>query len=433
MRDKRETILQRGIRVASLLVLFMLMGCGGAEPEAATAVPSVPPEPATSEPADPSPTAPAAEVAAAADTAVLQSDTNRAAPLAHLLRFVPATPENARYLLYSDYEAWLNAWQITRPATFNDIQQLDERERTLWIQVMGRQATAPQALIRNITAEEMIDFYGFDFFGSKQYVEAGSPPDEVMAMTHLYQPEAVAQALTAGGYTAETLSNEVTLYSIRADNEIDMEAEMRTGMLGELNRIAISGETLVVGRATAVVTTSIASAAGEQPSLADVAAYQALLRSLDAPELADAGALVGMFLSAEPVVADVADLIFSDNTPEEITEQFEAMVNQDPPLPVYALAGYATYQAEDASYLGLHVVFADAEEAATAVDVLAGRLESYISTRTQEPLPWLVVDAFTHEETAVILMRLDDTDPPVPVSWPALVFSRDTLFLITAE
>ena len=158
------------------------------------------------------------------------------------------------------------------------------------------------------------------------------------------------------GYETQELPAGGTRFSIREDNIMDLEWPIAAGRLGELNRIDHLDDTLVISRNTAVADAALAASQGDG-SLLGLRAYQALLASLNAPELADAGALVGLIVQGDPVLPDVAELLLSDDAPEEVRAQWEALTMQEPPLPLYLLTGLATYRTVDGTYLALHTVF----------------------------------------------------------------------------
>ena len=103
---------------------------------------------------------------------------DRTESLRALLRYVPATPEYRRYLTFGDYARWLDAANIERPADRDVLEgQMTKREHDLWLFSMPGQTVPPAALaLQYMGMESMIDYLGFDFFSSNQYVEAGAPP-----------------------------------------------------------------------------------------------------------------------------------------------------------------------------------------------------------------------------------------------------------------
>lgn len=367
-----------------------------------------------------------------ADTASAMPVPKRAEPVANLLRYVPASLENRRYLTFGDYDAWLQSWQVERPADLDALAQLHSRDRDLWLYTLGSQIAPPQTLIRYLRVEAIADSYGFDFFSSHQFLEAGSVPDQLTILTTSSPSADIDAALTTLGYQASQLANgTTTLYSIRQDYEMNLASETQTGMLGELNRIAIGDNTILIGRATATVAEATQSAADEIVSLSDMSDYQALLHSFDAPELADVGALLGLIVLGEPVLIDVAALLLSSQLTAEKRAELEKMINPQPPLPLYSLAGFATYRSPTATFLAVHTVFLTEQEAAQAAEVLPARMAAYISTQTGEPLPWSLDRAFHTGNTVVVVMRADETpDQAVPLSWLRLVNIRDTAFLV---
>ncbi|MCB0045909.1 MAG: hypothetical protein KDD92_10785 [Caldilineaceae bacterium] len=352
--------------------------------------------------------------------------TTRADGPAALLRYIPDTSNYRSFTTYGDYAAWLKAWEIDPPADIDAVKSLPETERERWLFTMPSQTTPPQALgIDNLT-EPVAEHYGFSFFDRSRYLEAGNPPETLTVTASGDGDGAIASALLATGYASAPAAPPFTLYSIRDDYAIDINSPLRIGRLGELNRIAVSEEMVLIGRATEVVENGL-EAADAGTSLADAPDMQALLRSLDAPELTSAGTLVGLILTNESFTPDIAGLLLGNDPVEEIEAQWDALFNQEPRLPIYLLTGFATYRAPDATYLALHVVFPIAEDATDGAEILAERMANYISFVTEAPLPWTLESAFIDEATTVIVMRLDES---AVLSWIDLFARRDTVFLV---
>jgi hypothetical protein len=123
--------------------------------------------------------------------------------------------------------------------------------------------------------------------------------------------------------------------------------------------------------------------------MANAPEYRRLLQSLDAPELMDAGELVGVILfDANSPAASHADSTPSEGALAQVVAQWQRISQAQPSMPTYSLAGLVTYRAADVTYLGLHVVFPTVEDAGIAREALAGRLPGYVSSWTGTPLLW---------------------------------------------
>jgi len=358
----------------------------------------------------------------------------RAAALQSLLRYVPDSAEFRDYLTFGDYDAWLRSWALERPDNIDEVLQLSEPESSLWKFRMTAQTTPAAAFyMAYLMAEDMRETHGFSFFDALSYLEAGAPPEVLSIVTQNRNRSDIDEALTTFGYESAALNDGAVLYSIGDDFEVNLESESAIGRMGELNRIAIGGDSLVIAGGTFIVEDALDAASGERTSLADVPEYQTLLQSLDAPELMDVGELVGAILfDADSPAASYADAPPSEDAPAQVVAQWERISQAQPSMPTYSLAGLLTYRAVDATYLGLHVVFSTGEDAEIARDALAGRLPGYVSSWTGMPLPWTLEDAFVVDETAVVVMRLDETlEEPSTVSWYDMIISGDTAFLLS--
>ncbi len=358
--------------------------------------------------------------------------SGRAAALESLLRYVPDSAEYRDYLTFGDYDAWLRSWALERPDNIDDLLQMSEPESRLWKFRMIAQTTPAAAFhIAYLMAEDMRETHGFSFFDALSYLEAGAPPQMLSVVMQNRNRSDIEEALTTFGYESATLNEETVLYSIGEDFEVNLEAESVIGRLGNLNRIAIQDDRLIIAGGASIVEDAVAGAGDELASLADAPDYRRLLQSLDAPELTDVGELVGVILfDADSSAASYADSPPSEGAPAQVVAQGERISQAQPSMPTYSLAGLATYRAADATYLGLHVLFPTVEDAEAARDALAERLPGYVSSWTGTPLPWTLEDAFVLDETAVVVMRLDETlEEPSTVSWYDMIISGDTTFL----
>jgi hypothetical protein len=371
-------------------------------------------------------------------------------PLLRLLSFVPDTPENRQFVTYGDLTAWHNSWNVPHIDSLDDLETLERDESAYWMNIMPRQTTPPEALgLQYLVSDDLSAFYGFDIFNVDRYLQAGQPPGMTSVVEYSFPQEQIADALTASGYTAESLDNGSTLYSILGDFEMDMTMETvttRVGQLGTLNRIGVLDNQLVIGRATDVVMGAYAAQQGEIPSLADSPDFAAAAHALDDASLADMGELVGVIFVDGPQLADPLPYV-PLNAPEEIIEELTEGIEAQAALAPYTLAAFATFHSEDASHLVLALVFQPNTDAKAAATVLAERMQNYTSLMTQQPLTdrWMFELATGTKvndlPVALVSMRVDDPLPSedeqqvntAVFAWIQMVLSRDTAFLIAAS
>lgn len=370
-------------------------------------------------------------------------------PLLRLLRFVPDTPENRQYLIYGDAAAWHESWDIPRVDNLEQLDGLerDPRARAYWMNIMPRQTTPPDTFgVQYLLVDDMRSVYGFDLFNVDRFVQAGQPPNLISAIEYEFPRTQIADALLASGYTSEPLDDNLTLYSILSDYEIDGSMETvktSTGQLGGLNRIGLLDGQVVIAKATKIVTDALAARNGQIPSLADDPNYVAGITALSDAALGDKGELVGAIIMDGAQFADIGYYLPATLSPEAIT-QFRESLAQQAALPSYNLVIFATRHSEGATHLILAVVFPQDTDAKAAANALAERLQHYTSLVTNQTL----ADRWTFEQAAgtkvnawpvaLVSMRVDDPLPTPDgeqlsntglLSWSQVVFVRDTGFL----
>lgn len=368
------------------------------------------------------------------------SGQNNDSALVDWLAYVPATPQNVENPVYfGDLDAWHRGWDVPRVSTLQQLDSLDQEARTAWMFTMPRQLVPPDVLgLQYLMLDEQRPFYGFDIFGIDRFVYAGAPPDMVTILEHNLDPAAIGETLVASGYEASGVDGG-TLYSILDDYEISFDRLPSAGRLGQLNRIALVDNTMIIGRATAPVTSALAAAQGETPSLAAMPAWAAGAKALNDPALAGTGELVAAILWQTVIAGDSLPMLAPpDGQPAPLSTD---------PLPAYVLLAFGTRHTGGASYLVLAVVFPPDTDAVAAADILAGRLQAYVSQATGQPLAdrWTFDRAAATEidgwPAALAVMRVDDPAPAEPgqptpaasLSWSDLIFRRDLGFLAVGE
>jgi hypothetical protein len=366
------------------------------------------------------------------------------------LHFVPDRPEYRDYLTFGDAAAWYTSWDVPRIDSVDQLEALGREPRAYWLYIMPKQTNPPDYMFQYFLLEDLRSFYGFGPFDLDRYLVGGNPPSSITVAGFSFDAKQIADALTGSGYQAEKLQPEGTLYRIRGDNEIDPDSPIKTGQLGHLNRIALLDGEMIIGRATAPVTASLAAYNNQIPSLADNPEYVALLQALDDPVLAGTGELMGAIVMSggDTLEGYIARGLEYRATPEQVQAKL-AELRQGPQLPAYSLVAFVTRHTKGATYLILAVVFPEGTDAQAAADLLVDRLRNYVS-------PFyggLLADVWAEHGTtvekgvavkanglpvAVILVRADDPPPAPPdqatvgaavSSWWDLVMRRDLGFL----
>jgi hypothetical protein len=360
--------------------------------------------------------------------------------LLRLLRYVPDTPVYRELVLYGDVEAWHQSWAIPRVDSMKELEALGREPYAYWRSIMSLQVGSTD-LFQESVLKDYRRYYGFDLFTTDRFIESGEPPAQITIAELRADRAQIGTALTATGYTSATLTGGETLYSLNADYAMNLKADLPTrGKLGALNRIALSDNRLVVGRATGLITETLQAGRGLSASLADNPAFFAAATALADPGLTQDGELVGaVFVDAAKITpARMAGSV-------DVTAQL-AEYAQGPGLPAFTLAAFGTRHSKGASHLLLAVVFPKETDARAAANVLAERLKSYSSIRKGMQLKdhWTYEMATAREAgglpVALVVMRVSDP-PPTPeneprvnafvVPWFQIVFNLDLLFLTT--
>lgn len=367
-------------------------------------------------------------------------------PLLRMLRFVPDEPEYLSYLTFGDAVAWHESWDVPRIDSLEELEELDEISASRWLYVHSRQTVPPDSLApTRVVAEDQRSYYGLDLFNMDRYLQAGPPPDWITVVEFGFDSDQIAEALRTSGYESEETAGEATLYSLAAadDYEMIMELPIQAAQLGNLNRIALLDQRVVIAKATPPVSAALAAQRGESPSLADNPTVRAAVAALQDPALADLGELVGVILTNDPAYGDVQQALPPD-APAELATPYDAMCSEGATLPPYTLVAFATFHEEGASFLTLAVVYPEGTDAESAAAVLADRMPDYVSVRTRRPIEQWSFETSAAVEAeglpvALVVMRVDDPqvteegDLPTGVwSWIRMVVARDTLFLCPA-
>ena len=357
-------------------------------------------------------------------------------PLTSLLAAVPDTAANRAYVVLNDYAAWDSVTQspaISQPFDLASLLTVDDGR---WLRVRTTQMPSPGALgLESLRTENMVDWYGYNYFDALQSIEAGAPPDGLTVLSLRTPAERIETSLTASGYVAAAQAGG-TLYSLREDYAIDFQSPTQIGRMATLNRIAVleGGEagttSLLIGRATDPVLDGLAAAAGTLPSLADSASVHAAFSTLLLPGVAQDRALVSVIMVDGPQLADPLALLESGS--EARRAQMERFAKRR--IPAADLAAFATYRSAQSTFLSVAIVLPATADAGTTAATVAERMGSYVSTVTDRDFGALwTADASGGIDAggtpvAWVTMRLLDEQIHRP-GWIELIATRDLFFL----
>lgn len=354
-----------------------------------------------------------------------------AAALAQLLQMVPDTPEYRRYLTFGDAAAWHATTGVPHIAEPDDLDVLTARERDALLFTFSRETMTPSTLgAQYFMAEDQLGHFGFNLFTLDRWLEAGSPPEMLTVVEVSTDPANIASALVASGYSDAHLEDGSTLFSQHDDFEVQLDAPLRTGMMGELNRILLRDGQMIIGRATEIVENAQLATAGDHTSLAEVSTFRAAVQAVTDPTLSELGELVGAIFT-EDAATDPAAILGANASAERLKAVRKSL--GEATLPPVLLSTFATHRNGDDIYLTLAAVFPSGTDATEVTNILAERMSSYTSVVIQQPLDerWSLVQAtpLEVEGTPVALVTMQVTDPEAPLSWAQMVFARDVAFL----
>ena len=358
-------------------------------------------------------------------------------PLLQLLRAVPDNRASRAYVVYGDPAAWHTSWDVPRIENVGDLEDLDDDERRLWMFVLTNQTIPPPALgVQNLLAEEMGDYYGFDFFGVDRFIYAGNPPDDLTILSGAFDLETIDESLSDLDYDSDELDDSGVLYSLNDDFEINLESPIRTGRLGELNRIVLQEERLFIGRADELVLDGVEALSGERDSLAENEEFAAAAAALADPALSELGQLVGVIFMERDDFAE-REMYLDQGHP------IAAETEYDTKLPRFELAVFATFHQEGETTLALLLTLDDDEDAAETAEILGDRLRDYVSVVTGQEMDdyWDYGDDLgltaAGKPVAVVLVEVEDPDldeassgPPALFYWSRMLFQLDLFFLV---
>jgi hypothetical protein len=234
---------------------------------------------------------------------------------------------------------------------------------------------------------------GFDLTDVTQTLQAGDPPEMVTLVRGRFDRAAIAAAWTANGYTMLTVDG-FPVASLSADDSFDVTNPLQRIVLNRMNNAALLPDgTLAYTASLDGMKAVIATAAGAAPSLARRADVAGLLNGIDLT-LASAMLISGAALTLA--------LLFPPNTAaavEKVEHAFATEVAVAGRMPPIALGLFgmtpggplnvlpnATPVAAPAGTVVMRLLLAEAGAAEEAKRVIEGRMQSYVSFVSLEPL-----------------------------------------------
>jgi hypothetical protein len=276
---------------------------------------------------------------------------------------------------------------------------------------------------------------GFTLLDVDQYLEVGAPPDTIRFFRGHFDHKAIDNAWTTQRYKMVDVDG-TTVASLHEDNQFDMTSDLGIHFFAHFNNGAFLPDgTLVFTSTLDAMREVIATAKGEQSSLADRVDVAALLSAMKAP-LASAALVSGASLQGVDSVGVLA-------TPDALRTQI-AEASAMPPITA-ALLGVTpggplsrpNYQngtpqpdIPDAMFK-IELLLSTQPEAVTAAQVVDDRLATMNSIRTNQPYSELFASWNATADPNLPIAFVDLTFSPgrFPRLWFDMLVSRDLGFL----
>lgn len=383
--------------------------------------------------------------------------------LLEALARVPDTPDTRSAMVsYLDQEAQFSARPgAAQPGSIEEALALldsDDASADLWwAALMGSSAHDLLAGYAPM-AEDWPERLGFDLLGVDRQIVFGIPPSDGSVLLGDFDPEAVADAFAARGYSSVTAGTRTLLCGAagcdkgmdvdiaNADRSLPFGAE-----IGRSEPVALSGHDLLNSADLEILEAMIAAADGEVPSLSDDPAYRGLALAADPATVLSQAMLLpahGFFdLDMLRIVIDRSTAPFASVT--ELEGLFE-------PMPVADAVAVLDGATGTEQVVTIALAYGDEADAAAAADILPRRLEtlpalSYEGTIAEllaaQGVTSVTASVVPAEEGTAAVARIElraplagaepdpETGRPVPSSrlyrlLGDLVTRRDTLWLV---
>jgi hypothetical protein len=359
-----------------------------------------------------------------------RNDKPAADPLAELLALIPVAVadavEDGLIVTYGNIAAQLAAGDIEPPTSLDDEEGFDA-----WIHASYSILLAsPWREYALVLDRELL---GYDVTNIDQTIEAGQPPEMVSLLRGRFDPDAVAAAWAANGYTMSEIDG-IPVATLFEDAAIDPKIEISRIALARMNNAAFLPDgTLAYAATLPLMEQAIATANGKAESLAARVDVAATLPALDRP-LASAMLVSGDSLS------------IAAQTPVNLPDGVEVEIEPDDPMPPIAFGiigitpGGPTLIYDEGeepvielppATLVYRLLMTEPGTAGEAAEVVDARLGTMTSSRTQQPLTELFAswEATAVSDGDVLALDLLPAEGRPVTFWPQPYFSRDLLFL----
>jgi hypothetical protein len=274
--------------------------------------------------------------------------------------------------------------------------EADDPAASLWLAAFMGASSGDAGLVQGLVmAGGWPQVVGFDLLDVDRHLSFGTPPSDGSVLLGAFDPQAIADALAARGYTASEAGDRVLLCGAAgcdAGMDVDLARADRSlpfgGEIGRSEPLAISGQEILNSADLATLEAMLAAADGEADSLADDPAYRALALAGDpAVPLIQATFLPGGMLGLGP---DIYRLL--GGSPEAATELLTRLDETFEPMPAADAVAILDGATDSEQVVTIALAYADEADAAIAAEVLPRRLETLPAASYEAALAELLAD-----------------------------------------
>ncbi len=275
----------------------------------------------------------------------------------------------------------------------------------LWLAAMRGIASGSGDLLRGLleSGADWPAVMGFDPLAIDRDLAFGVPPSDGIVVAGTFDPDAIAAALGARGFTSQPAGGH-TLWcgsagcdGMRLDLRNREPADPFGGRLGRQQPLAVSRGDLLSSADEATVRAMLDAGSGAGPSLADDLRWSAAVGALGAEGLL----IQATFVPASQLTLDPATVLLGDPSAESLDAWLEGLraagFRAMPPATLLAIGDAAT---ADEQVVTLALTYPTLEDAQAAAAVLPERLTQMSSVRTLRPWSEVLAERGVTEVTA---------------------------------
>ena len=346
------------------------------------------------------------------------------------LSLIPASFKD-KGVWYGDLGRALEMAGVQQPRSWDDLADRDARDA---YNEARRGIVMAPALLGNVYSQPSWgDVFGFNGYEVTRAVSLGDSflaPSTFSSSAYLegdFDDAVIRQKLQGLGYE-EIEASGLTYFSKGKDNEWPSLSGPDGFALGDMNRVYVSGTSMIAARNTEFITAMLATWANESPSLAEDDAFSGLANALGDPLSA------GLFtretiLTYEPALTDLTRY----EKPEEWSTLHE-----------WSDMGAGYGRGEEGEWWVMSLFYPDPDAASADADELINRMWGYDSARTelgersllpQQPIDQacseLTAETRQHEDGSILSIRCTMMeDGETALTALHLVEFRDLAFLL---